>query len=118
MVGNHEHSSKLGGRPGGGLEPAAGLFRMQRLDGLAELLRLRPALQDADLEERVLDEKLRRASGARGGQSVIDSMQRRIEGRGKSVPLFRSKKMLFYPIFGANSKHMDVFHAKLPLVWS
>ena len=28
----------------------------------------------------------------------IHSMQRRIEGPGKSVPLFRSKKWLFYPI--------------------
>ena len=45
-------------------------------------------------------------------------MQRRIEDRAKSVPLFRSKKWNFYPIFLDNSEHVDVFHIKLPLVWS
>ena len=47
---------------------------------------------------------------------TIYRMQRRIEATGKSVPLFRSNKMLFYPISFANSEHMGVFHTKLPLV--
>ena len=46
--------------------------------------------------------------------SIVDTIER----GGKSVPLFRSKKMLFYPIFWANSKHMAILHIKLPVVWS